>query len=79
MTCALGVTIVDERVVDDSDLVTSGGVTSGIDLALWIVEREVSEEIADQVATRMEYSRFRPPIVATPGPFPPIFKYSFES
>ena len=57
---ALGVTVVDERVVDDGDLVTSGGVTSGIDLALWIVERECSKEIADRVARRHEYDRFRP-------------------
>ena len=76
---ALGVTVVDDRVVDDGDLVTSGGVTSGIDLALWVVEREVSREAADEVAARMEYERFRPAVVATPDPFPPIFKYSFES
>ena len=37
-----GAIVVDERVVDDGDLVTSGGVTSGIDLALWLVEREFS-------------------------------------
>ena len=29
-----------ERYVDDGDIVTAGGVTSGIDLALYIVERE---------------------------------------
>jgi transcriptional regulator GlxA family with amidase domain len=58
--CALDVIIVDEKVVDDGDVVTSGGVTSGIDLALWIVEREVSKEVADRVARRMEYDRFRP-------------------
>ncbi|WP_308109871.1 DJ-1/PfpI family protein [Streptomyces sp. ET3-23] len=29
----------DTRVVDDRDLVTSGGVTWGIDLALWPVQR----------------------------------------
>jgi transcriptional regulator GlxA family with amidase domain len=56
----LGVEVVDERVVDDGDLVTSGGVTSGIDLALWIVEREFSRDLADSVARRMEYARFRP-------------------
>jgi transcriptional regulator GlxA family with amidase domain len=58
--CDLGVKVVDERVVDDGDLVTSGGVTSGIDLALWVVEREFSRDLADQVARRMEYERFRP-------------------
>ena len=75
----MGVDVIDERVVDDGDLVTSGGVTSGIDPALWIVEREISKETADRVATRMECGRFRPRVVATPDAFPPIFTYSFES
>lgn len=56
----LGATVVDDRVVDDGDLITSGGVTSGIDLALWLLEREVSTHMADQVAARMEYRRTRP-------------------
>lgn len=54
---ATGATVVRERVVDDGDLVTSGGVTSGIDLALWIVEREISPDVADRIAERMEYAR----------------------
>ena len=57
---SMNVDVVDERVVDDGDLVTSGGVTSGIDLALWIVEREASADIADRVAVRMQYTRSRP-------------------
>ena len=56
---ATGATLVKQRVVDDGDLVTSGGVTSGIDLALWLVEREFSRELAEQVARRMEYPRQR--------------------
>ena len=56
---ALGATLVRDRVVDDGDLVTSGGVTSGIDLALWLLEREVSRELADAVADGMEYHRIR--------------------
>ncbi|MGE3288466.1 MAG: DJ-1/PfpI family protein [Pseudonocardia sp.] len=57
---ALGATVVTDRVVDDGDLLTSGGVTSGIDLALWLVEREHGAGIADEVALRMEYARVRP-------------------
>ena len=45
-----------DRVVDDGDLVTSGGVTSGLDLALHLVAREVSADIARRVAERMEYT-----------------------
>lgn len=57
---ATGAQLVPDRVVDDGDLVTSGGVTSGIDLALWLVQREFSQELAERVARRMEYPRFVP-------------------
>jgi len=57
---ATGATLVKDRVVDDGDLITSGGVTSGIDLALWLVEREFGHELAESVATRMEYPRAVP-------------------
>ncbi len=46
-----------DRVVDHGDLVTAGGVTSGIDLALWVLEREFGERVADAVAQEMEYER----------------------
>jgi transcriptional regulator GlxA family with amidase domain len=52
-----GAAVVDTRVVDDGDLLTAGGVTSGIDLALYLVEQEFGEEIADRVATVIEYER----------------------
>lgn len=45
------------RVVDDGSVVTCGGVTSGIDLALHLVEREFGASVADSVATTMEYER----------------------
>jgi transcriptional regulator GlxA family with amidase domain len=47
------------RVVDDGNLVTAGGITAGIDLALRIVERELSPELADGIARSMEYTRDR--------------------
>jgi transcriptional regulator GlxA family with amidase domain len=53
---AAGATVVLERVVDDGDLVTSGGVTSGIDLALWLVLRYCGESVAELVADGLEYS-----------------------
>jgi transcriptional regulator GlxA family with amidase domain len=49
--------LVDARVVDDGDVVTAGGVTSGIDLALWLVERFGGEALAADVATTLEYDR----------------------
>ncbi|ELZ02245.1 ThiJ/PfpI domain-containing protein [Natrialba chahannaoensis JCM 10990] len=49
--------VVDERVVDDGDVLTAGGVTSGIDLGLWLLEREFDESIADEVAAEMIHER----------------------
>jgi transcriptional regulator GlxA family with amidase domain len=43
--------------VDDGDVVTAGGVTAGIDLALRLVERLADRGVADDVATRLEYAR----------------------
>jgi transcriptional regulator GlxA family with amidase domain len=64
---ATGATVLPERVVDDGDLVTSGGVSSGIDMALWIVERECGAELADRVSDHMEYPRTRPVGVLDPA------------
>ncbi len=56
----LGVIVVPDRVVDDGDLITCGGVTSGLDLALWVVARELSDLLAQQIAKNIEYKWFRP-------------------
>ena len=45
------------RVVDDGDVVTCGGVTSGIDLALHLVGREFGHAVADRIAHTLEYDR----------------------
>jgi len=52
-----GADLVDARVVDDGDLVTAGGITSGLDLALWLVEREFGAYIAHRVSRGLEYER----------------------
>jgi transcriptional regulator GlxA family with amidase domain len=55
---AMGVRVIrDARVVDDGDIITAGGVTSGIDLALWIVEQEKGREAADDVAAELDHRR----------------------
>jgi transcriptional regulator GlxA family with amidase domain len=54
---AAGAEVVRARVVDDGDVITAGGVTSGLDLALWLVERFASPQIAAAVESRMEYER----------------------
>jgi len=47
--------VVEARVVDDSDVLTAGGVTAGLDLAFHLVAREFGSDVADQVRTEMEY------------------------
>jgi transcriptional regulator GlxA family with amidase domain len=54
---AAGARVVQARVVDDGDIVTAGGVTSGIDMALHLVERFWGAALADGIATDMEYAR----------------------
>ncbi|WP_410586348.1 DJ-1/PfpI family protein [Amycolatopsis sp. lyj-23] len=54
---AAGVTAVRARVVDDGDLVTAGGVTSGLDLGLYLLERDFGPRIAHAVEELFEYER----------------------
>jgi len=54
---ATGAQVVRARVVDDGDLVTSGGVTSGLDLALHLLERELGPRIAHAVEVLFEHER----------------------
>jgi transcriptional regulator GlxA family with amidase domain len=54
---AQGGVITEARVVDDGDLVTAGGITSGLDLALWLVERFLGADLAVQVEQVLEYQR----------------------
>lgn len=52
-----GAEVIDARVVDDGDIVTAGGVTAGLDLALWLVERELGADTAGLLAAGVEYER----------------------
>jgi transcriptional regulator GlxA family with amidase domain len=54
---AAGVQVVQARVVDSGDIVTAGGVTSGLDLALWLVERFYGSKIAHEIGVEIEYER----------------------
>jgi transcriptional regulator GlxA family with amidase domain len=49
----------EERVVDDDRVLTAGGVTAGLDLAVHLVGREAGREVADRVVEEMEYRRER--------------------
>lgn len=54
---AQGTNVVNARVVDDGDLITGGGITSGLDVALWLVERYLGAKTAQRVETVLEYER----------------------
>ncbi|UVS80356.1 DJ-1/PfpI family protein [Actinokineospora sp. UTMC 2448] len=54
---AQGATVINARVVDDGDLITAGGITSGLELALWLIERFVGARLAQRVETVLEYER----------------------
>ena len=47
--------VVDERVVDEGGIITARGVTSAIDLGLYLVERLTSAEVRARVAKQMDY------------------------
>jgi transcriptional regulator GlxA family with amidase domain len=55
-----GVLLTPARVVDEGELITSGGVTAGLDLALHLVERHAGAGFADRVANYLEYARRGP-------------------
>ncbi|MEO0355184.1 MAG: DJ-1/PfpI family protein, partial [Cyanobacteria bacterium P01_A01_bin.3] len=54
---AIGADVKEARVVDDGDIISAGGVTSGIDLALWLVERFFGAEMLAEVEVELEYKR----------------------
>lgn len=54
---ATGTVAVDARVVDDNDLITASGVTSGLDLGLHLLDREIGSRVALAVEKLFEYER----------------------
>jgi transcriptional regulator GlxA family with amidase domain len=54
---ASGVNAVRARVVDDGNLISAGGVTSGLDLALYLLERELGPKVALEIEQLFAYER----------------------
>lgn len=54
---ATGAHAVRARVVDDGDLVSGAGVTSGLDLGLYLLEREVGPRVAHAVEELFAHER----------------------
>ncbi|KWT57198.1 glutamine amidotransferase [Streptomyces albus subsp. albus] len=72
MLDATGAHAVSARVVDDGDLVTGAGVTSGLDLGLYLLEREVGPRIAHAVEELFAHER-RGTVWRNKGPEPARF------
>jgi putative intracellular protease/amidase len=66
---ATGARAIGARVIDDGDLITGAGVTSGLDLALYLLEREIGPQIAHAVEDLFAYER-RGTIWRNHGPAP---------
>jgi transcriptional regulator GlxA family with amidase domain len=47
--------IQDRHVVDDGSLITSAGISAGIDMALMVVKRYCGDAVARATARHMEY------------------------
>jgi len=47
--------VVDARIVDEGGVITAGGVTAGIDLGLYLVERLAGSEARARIARQMDY------------------------
>lgn len=48
-------TVVDERVVDEGDVITARGVTSSIDLGLYLVEKIAGPDVRIKIQRQMDY------------------------
>jgi putative intracellular protease/amidase/YHS domain-containing protein len=74
------------RFVEDGNLASSGGLTSGMDLAFRVVERYFGRELTEKLAFQLEYqgkgwmsadsnevyAKFQNPMTATNGPICPV-------
>lgn len=52
--------VVDRRVVDEGDVITARGVTSSIDLGLYLCEKLAGREARERIAKQMDYLCYPP-------------------
>ena len=61
--------VVAKRIVDEGNVITAGGVTSAIDVGLYVVERLAGPDVRHKIARQMDYPYALPPdSVVTPRP-----------
>jgi cyclohexyl-isocyanide hydratase len=61
LLAAFGADPVEDRVVDDGSVVTSAGVSAGIDMALWLAMELAGREAAERIQLQIEYDP-QPPL-----------------
>ena len=49
----------DRRIVDEENVITAGGVSSALDLGLYLVKRFWGEKARERIAQQMEYGTYR--------------------
>jgi len=54
-TAPLAEVVVDRRFIDNGSVIVSGGISAGIDMCLYVVEKLHGEEVARRTAVYMEY------------------------
>jgi transcriptional regulator GlxA family with amidase domain len=67
----LGAQVVNERVVRSGRIITSAGVSAGIDMALTLVGLELGEQMAQMVQLAIEYDPQPPYDAGSPAKAPP--------
>jgi cyclohexyl-isocyanide hydratase len=51
--------VVPDRIVDEGNIITAGGVTSSIDLGLYLCEKIAGPDVREKIAAQMDYHCYR--------------------
>jgi cyclohexyl-isocyanide hydratase len=52
--------VTDQRIVDEGQVVTAGGVSSSLDLGLYLVEKFWGAAAREKISAQMEYRAYSP-------------------
>jgi cyclohexyl-isocyanide hydratase len=50
--------VVPDRIVDEGAIITAGGVTSAIDLRLYLCEKIAGKDVREKIQSRMDYRNY---------------------
>ncbi len=75
----VGAEYVVERVMTDGNVITAGGVTSGIDFALTVIAAVAGEDVAKSVQLSLEYDPAPPFVGGTPATSDPAIVANMRS